>query len=263
MGRKSWLTAFSLLLLLGCGAGKREGLISTRPIELPEWFWKPPLIRSVPVAVGYSPSFLDPEKAIASAEENGVENLAKQICLRIKGERIFLKDELGIKFMGEKIEEIVPEEMLENLKRNHVLLDAFVSERGTIALVATKKIPVSHRTIRPGGRPKWLREIPREKGFLYATGQSQRGVYEVNSWLMAEREARVELAMSLKAKVRGLNKKIDAWSEGVFTSGTDITLEGIQIVERWYDPDTKMCHVLARVPLKTSGASASRKTIRR
>ena len=175
MWRSAVLVISIGLLVAGC-AGKEARFASEGEVVLPEWFWRPPISGSVPIAVGYSPSYLNPRKAIASAEENGVENLAKQIVVRIRGERVFHSDGRGTRFMGEKIEEIVPEEIVDALKEKHILLDAFVSKGCTVALVSTAKVPISKRRVGPGKRPKWIDHLPQEEGFLYARGQSQMGI---------------------------------------------------------------------------------------
>jgi len=244
------LLVILLLIFSGCAA-RMTGIPSSESQEdmvFPEWFWHSPRLESG-IAVGYSPSYYYPKEAIAAAELNGVETLAKQMSVRIKGGKAYMKDHKGIHFAGEKIEELFAEESYNRLKKNHYFLDKHVSKGCTIVLVSTEDIPISNEPRAPGLRPKWVNRLPKEDGCIYATGQCARGMYSANSWLMAERNARIELAMSVETKLQGMSKRLGYWSNGTFISEVDVVLDGIQIVKRWYDSEMKVCHVLARVPI--------------
>ena len=112
MEKSMWhklLILISLIIFSGCTTKMTEGLSSESQEDMvfPEWFWHPPRLRSGGVAVGYSPSYYYPKEAVEAAELNGIETLAKQMSVRIKGGKAYMKDDRGIHFAGEKIEELL------------------------------------------------------------------------------------------------------------------------------------------------------------
>ena len=89
---RSLLLTLFVLSISSCHAAKAsEPSVTTEPFEYPIWFWNSPTVNNLPVAVGYAPtSQFRAESSVESATRDGLEQLAKHISVRIRGERIFL-----------------------------------------------------------------------------------------------------------------------------------------------------------------------------
>ena len=196
-----------IFLLTFSGCATKIPSESQEKMLFPKWFWHPPKLKSGVVAVGYSPSYYSPGEAIAAAELNGIVTLAKQMSVKIRGGKAYVKDDNGLHSAGEKIEELFAEEPHVRLKKNHYLLGKHVSKGCTIVLVSIKNIKISSELMQPGSKPKWVNKPPDKDGYIHATGQCARGMYGANSWLMAERNARIKLAMSVETKLQSVNKR--------------------------------------------------------
>jgi hypothetical protein len=105
--------------------------------------------------------------------------------------------------------------------------------------------------------PGWVTSLPREPGYLYASGQSNPYYRETESWHAAEEHARVALALTLESKVRGLAKKYRenaqiAVDSTVIVVSTDVQLNRAQVVARWKHPEYHAYHVLVRMPFSAN-----------
>ena len=103
--------------------------------------------------------------------------------------------------------------------------------------------------------------LPKEPGYLYASGQSNPYYRETESWRSAEQHARVALALNLESSVQGLIKRQTGRDGGRFGTledstlikiTTDVQLNRAQVVARWKHPEYKTCHVLVRMPLSAN-----------
>ena len=73
-----------------------------------------------------------------------------------------------------------------------------------------------------------------------------------SGWREAERNALVDLALTLKSYVRNLTKQLNSQTGRVLSVQTNVVLSRIQVVERWYDRQNRSYHVLMEMPLKSN-----------
>ena len=102
----------------------------------------------------------------------------------------------------------------------------------------------------PEKAPKWVRKLPRKRGYAFAVGISHLYYHEENSWREAERAARLELARDVLSEIRNLSKQAGGTLEYVIVTRTEATLREAQIVGRWLDRKEKACYVLCRMPIR-------------
>jgi len=80
--------------------------------------------------------------------------------------------------------------------------------------------------------PSWISNLPEKSGYLYAMGISQLYFNEVSSWLESERDARLQLALSLGSQEKTLNMLNNGRIHEVSKSSIDQILKDIQVVGR-------------------------------
>jgi hypothetical protein len=247
-----------LVLVLGCGgissSSKTPEDMSYLAIhEYPSWFWNMPAVESDILSVGYSETYFREESSKDQSLKNGIENLAKSISVWIKGGQGFWNVGSQMAIAG-GFEETVGDEVLQRVENNYKMLHLYKSESMTIALLSYGKSSgldsPSNESIKPAeAEPSWLKELPKTRGYLYAIGNSEPYFRETQSWLSAEKNARVALASTLGVKLRSLVKQIDQQIEVVQAAEVSIELNRAQILSRWVDPKSGVYYVLARMSL--------------
>lgn len=271
------LTAATLLLAVGCssssvqqkpefGQGGAQAIVQSRPkpeteASYPAWFWNMPSSEDSLFAVGLSEAFAHTETSEQHATEDGVASLARALSVRIKGEYGMITKG-GRPISGSDIKEEVPPEIHAFVEKHHQVVAKHVSPLHTFVLLRLGEkggsIPVSSTasTVVPE-EPGWMTSLPREQGYLYASGQSNPYYRETESWRAAEEHARVALAWTIESKVRGLAKKYKENARGSVHSiaikvSTDVQLNRAQVVARWKHPQYHFCNVLVRMPLSAN-----------
>ena len=102
-------------------------------------------------------------------------------------------------------------------------------------------------------KPDWLSQLPESTASLYGVGHCSRPSLRLHSgWREAERNALVDLALTLKSYVRNLTKQLNSQTGRVLSVQTNVVLSCIQVVERWYDRQNRSYHVLLEMPLKSN-----------
>lgn len=103
--------------------------------------------------------------------------------------------------------------------------------------------------------PKWIDELPFEKGYVYAVGLAKSYTVEGGQEIAFSR-AKNELGMTLGARVRSVVADWLTTGSSGFVSEYDIeisvdeeTLEQAEMVESWVNPESKWTYVLARLSL--------------
>ena len=235
-------------------------------VSYPAWFWKMPHSEGSLFAVGFSETFTHPETSQQNAIEDGIENLAKYLSVRIKGERGVLRDGSRVIFSGNDIQEELSPSVLSFVEEHHQVVSTYTGKKYTFVLLClgenadgAKRHPEYRETLAiPSSaapmpsQPSWMTTPPKEPGYLYALGHSNPYYREVNSWRTAEKRARIALAFNLKSKIRGLAKKLDSSMETISTISTDVQLNRVQVIARWKHPEDNTCHVLVRMPLSAN-----------
>ena len=242
-----------VLLISACHTSKSvenpAPSVASEPLTYPLWFWSPPAGHNTPVAVGYAPaSQLRPESAVEAATEDGLAQLAKCVSVRIQGERISIN-----KRQAQNFQEEVPDSVQQLVADTHKILATHSTPTMTLVFVGLgaqgdfsgQKI-VSPKSLAP---PTWIEVLPRQKGDIYAHGRCNPRYRHESGWQTAESNARIDLALSFQARVRNVFKRFNAQVEAVSSTQTDVALNGIQIIARWFDSGARTYHVLAHMPI--------------
>ena len=248
-----WVKALLLLgfiIHLSCGYG--SGLHRKSPSRgthlYPHWFTEMPQRRGAIFAVGYSPVYMNIKTSWQEAKDNALLNLAKAYWVSVQGEQAFVSGEGGTAYKGSTVSEVVDSTLLKMLKPKLTCLDSALVGEMVIVLVSTKGIDVHSRPISLKSEPTWIKKLPSNPDYNYARGASPKYLYESNSWLEAERRARIQLAWGRKTKLQQLQRKGEFSFHQVTVESTGVTLREAQIVARWVDPVNGVHWVLARCP---------------
>jgi hypothetical protein len=221
--------------------------VTPEPRAYPIWFLNPPTGLNVPTAVGYSQTYLEKEASIEAATQDGLERLATHISVRIRGEVSAIGD-----YQKQYFQEMVPNSIKQTVTDTHKLLATHVGSKMTVVLLGVGEANAPNPatvTLQSLKHPGWLKEIPREQGYVYGSGHCGKRYYEESGWRTAEADARIHLALNFRSFVHLLVKHLDAQVESTSITETDVGLKQIEVVGRWFDMKTKTYHVLARVPL--------------
>ena len=214
-------------------------------IAYPHWFWQPPLDLLFPTAVGYALTGRYPEKAVKRAVDDGIESLAKSIRVRIHGKQVSIDGQLIPRFREE-----IDTSVKEHVQEKHECLTTYQGKKLVMALVGlgtTSNLPNQITTSL--SLPDWIKNPPNRPGYTYAYGQSFMGYYPDKAWVRAEHRARVNLALAIESNVSILKKLHRGFLRIITRTHTDVTLTGIETIERWYDVQKRACHVLLRTSL--------------
>jgi hypothetical protein len=207
---------------------------------------------------GLSEAFAHPETSEQNAIADGITRLAKSLSVGIKGEYGMERKAGRVTFSGSDMQEEVSSTVHDFVERHHQVSAKYASPIHTFVLLRLGEkgaaIPIlsTASTVIPE-EPGWVTSLPREPGYLYASGQSNPYYRETESWHAAEEHARVALALTLESKVRGLAKKYRenaqiAVDSTVIVVSTDVQLNRAQVVARWKHPEYHAYHVLVRMP---------------
>ncbi len=243
----------------------------------PAWFWNMPDTEDGLFAVGFSETYAHAETSEQGAIADGVENLAKALSVRIKGEEGVQREGGRVVYSGNDLQEEVSPDTLALVKENHQVVAKYASAQSTFVLLrfgrnvegsfggstpeqrngeaSTHAVPDAATPLPQ--QPRWVTALPSVPGYLYACGQSNPYYREANSWRAAEKHARIALALSLESKVRGLAKELETQMGTISTVSTDVQLNRIQVVARWKHPVYHTYHVLVRMPLSANRAAVT------
>ena len=257
------LSVFFIFLLVSCQSPKVDWETSVvtsgdsvaadsgekANIAYPHWFWQPPSALVFPTAVGYALTGRYPDKAAKRAVDDGIERVVKSIRVRIHGKQISIDGKLIPQFQ-EEIDASIKEHVKEKYER---LATHHQSKKLVVVLVGLGTIPnlSDHITTASPSPPDWLENLPHRSEYTYAHGQSFMGYYPDKAWARAEYRARVNLALAIESNVSILKKLHREFLKIIDRTHTDVTLTGIETVERWYDVQQRVCYVLLRVPITT------------
>jgi hypothetical protein len=243
-----WYTFLPLLLSLFLRAPE-----SPRPENIyPSWFFNPPA--GTTFAVGYSAEHAYRDSAIKAATRDAAASYVKNQQVEIKGEQGLATLAAGTITVGSTIKEYYDTAEADRLGGSMKVLDYF-RRGGAVALLASTdsiaNVPGVKRVdaaVVP--MPPWTTAIPEKAGYVYNSGLASLYYNEFNSWLEAERKARINLALTVYTKVKFLGKKVeDSYFREFQVEETNVTLHGIEVVARWKDVKNQICYVLVRVPV--------------
>ncbi len=244
-----WYALFPLLVSI---------LLRSSPKPLPEnmypwWFFSPPA-GSPSWTVGYSAEHAYLDSALKAATREAGRAYARNQQDLIKGEQGLATLAGGTITVGSTIKEYFDTAQAVRMGSTMTVLDYF-RRGGAVAVLASTdsaaNVPGKNRV--DAARvpaPSWTTVLPDNPGYLYNSGLAPLYYNEFNSWLEAERKARIGLALTAYTRVKFLGKKEDnIYFREFQVEETNVTLHGIQVVARWKDVKNQVCYVLSRVPV--------------
>ncbi len=243
-----------------------------------------PEAKDAVVAIGFAPRHIDPKKGEQMADSSAAWHLAMAIQARVyagliycKGGMAFSKESIDVDVSGDLFRAV--HSRMKVLERwedprswvNYVLVALPMSEAVELAEGEIKKRGAFDSGVRKfirnsflfqegwsGGKPKWLRDVPKGDGYIYAVGSALSHFNPAVQIENAEKKALAELARTLRVKVQQITTTILKHSSGI-SVGRDVevisrqvaeaSLYGVQIVARWWDAETGEYYVLARIPV--------------
>jgi hypothetical protein len=233
-------------VLAGCGSHSPKGRTTLPPAPYPAWFLTAPGGGAYDCAVGYAREYVNLETSRKEAEANALANLAKCIRVHIAGEHAFESAPRGRVYRGSNIRERVDSLLVENLAETVVYSEPVLTNGMVITLASTAELDLPAEKLLPTTPPEWLGTLPDSPDYEYAVGSCVSYYYALNSWQEAERQARIQLALSRLSLLRDLYEATGHRGHDVTVEGTDAVLERVQIIGRYHDYREGAYYVLAR-----------------
>jgi len=253
-----------LMFLSGCGSAKvsqvpvltanqqNKNPYQSNAKQYPDWFWEMPLDDNI-YAVGYSEtSAIHISDSEQRAVDDGLKNLSRFYSVRVKLEQKSIRS-IGVDILdnNEIPEEVSPENEA-YVEENYQVIKKFVSHDHTLVLVKLGSKDESEPENSIGSaliptEPHWVTSLPKEFGYLYATGESTLYFREIDSWHTAEEKALWSLATSMGAKVKSLIKSLDDQMVNISSISVDTELSNVKIISRWKNMELGTCHVLMKM----------------
>jgi hypothetical protein len=220
--------------------------------QYPDWFWEMPLDDTI-YAVGYSEtSAIHISDSEQRAIDDGLKNLSRFYSVRVKLEQKSIRS-IGVDILdNNEIPEEVSSEAEAYVKENYQVIKKFVSRDYTLVLVKLGSKDESEPENSIGSaliptEPHWVTSLPKELGYLYATGESTLYFRELDSWHIAEKKALLALALSMGGKIRDLVKSLDDQMVDISSISVDTELSNVKIISRWKNMELGTCHVLVKM----------------
>jgi hypothetical protein len=254
-----------LMFLFGCGSTKvsqvptltvnqqNKNPYQSNAKQYPDWFWEMPLADDTIYAVGYSEtSAIHISDSEQRAIDDGLKNLSRCFSVRVKLEQKSIRS-AGVDILdNNEIPEEVSPEAEEYVKENYQVIKKFVSRDHTLVLIKLGSKDESEPEDSIGSaliptEPHWVTSLPKELGYLYATGESTLYFRELDSWHVAEKKALLALALSMGGKVRDLIKSLDDQMVNISSISVDTELSNVEIISRWKNVELGTCHVLMKM----------------
>jgi len=220
--------------------------------QYPVWFLNQGDIECNSVTVGYARrSYYGDTTAIKYAFMNAAENFVKQSSISISGDQNFWTTALGNAWMGSSIKESYDISMVGKVAETIAILDTFKLKDFLMVLTSKSECDLLEEEknlvlILENSKPAWLVSLPSDENYIYAIGSSESYHYNENSWLTAEKNARLVLARSLNLQTKSVQKISSNESQAVLNESLSIQINDIKIVNRWIDSKSRIYYVLIR-----------------
>ena len=126
-----------------------------------------------------------------------ISQLARYISVQIRGEISTIGD-----YQRQYFTEIVPDSVKQTVTDKHEVLATHVAPKMTIVLLGVGEGNApnpSTVTLQSLPTPGWIKERPRQKGYVYGSVHCGKRYYDDSGWRTAEEDARINLALSLQS----------------------------------------------------------------
>lgn len=210
--------------------------------DYPDWFLFPGGISVENLSTGYSNKSFYQDSAYSAAYRNSLENFKLFNNNKITGSQKYWISFEGTMDAGRYFNEIIDSS---NSDISLQKLKAFNYANLLAVLVVDEKI--TEINVSEKNDTSWVTKIPEETGFLYSLGISKNYYYEKNSWLEAEKNARINLAKQISVKIKSLSKKENNFIEEARKEEVAVELKKAKIWRRYKDCKKKLYYVLVRM----------------
>jgi hypothetical protein len=172
-------------------------------LRLPEWFINKPQIDGIKLAFAYSPNYLNKKKE----KENLLLSAARNFKIQSKTHIIVLQNSQkysGYYSGGEYVNELDPEVNTNGLADKYSIISKYKDTNWILAIVAETQQVKQYPSIRMSTRlnyiynsspPKWAKNPPVQKGFLFGVGLALSYCSPEEAWIVAEQNARADIAL--------------------------------------------------------------------
>lgn len=240
-GGIGWVMLLGLAACAGAN-GSKGSLAPSRPDkDYPAAFVQ----ADAAAGVGFSPlnRFRD-TPSLDAAVEMARRQLAWSVRVRVRGERLFQRTELGqLEYRGEDISFVEVAEVPDDAVRLDTLK---VGGHHWVFARAGDSTPKGGATF-AAAMPVWLSAPPQKVGWLYAGGTAPVSYRdEPGSWDLATYRALVDLAFAVQVRTSRLERSFDGVMVEVTAQNIDTVLQGARVIGRWRDG--KNAHVMVGVP---------------
>lgn len=220
--------------------------------EYPAWFLDQQAASARPTAVGYAHASIYPDSSAAQAIRDGCERWVRQQQTIVEGGQLFWSTALGTAWMGSSIQEHFDTAAVSQVMTYLSPLDKLLSRNLVAVLMGPPGDgfdPVwrERRSVAATRAPEWTEHPPLEGGCSYAVGVAPAYYYEMSSWDEAERNARLNLARTIRVKVGAL-QQMAVQDQALQREQLSVVLMNTQTVARWRDAQEGIFYVLVRMP---------------
>jgi hypothetical protein len=209
-------------------------------LEYPDWFLEMPVGEEEFFVVGYSAKYHYLSSSIEKARQVAKQKIATHIRDSISGQRAFSLSPVGKTYISETINEVFDTSVIKNIEVS--LIDSAILDNMVIVLATSGKgeyisFPLVKDT-------SWIMDIPEIPGWILESGSAPIYEHECNSWLAAERDARVSLAMAIKYHLEDLKKYDEISVRGVSIETVNSVITGVHTIARYINKREGYCKVL-------------------
>lgn len=217
----------------------------------PGWFLTPEKLGVSHAVAGYAEPAFYADSAITQAYYNACENYAKETTCQYSGGQFYWATEIGVYWIGNDVQEKFDSSATAAALTILAPADTFIAD-GVVMILATSEPPAEAsslfalRNTKKQSPPGWIKELPQDSEFIYATGLAPLYFHEKSSWLQAEQRARRNLAQTIFLTVSALGKSA-AEGQDIRTEEMGLTTIRSQVIARWFDAKDEVCHVLVKM----------------
>jgi hypothetical protein len=217
----------------------------------PKWFLNPGELSCPMTHTTVVRSSIYPQSAIQTAFSNGCVTLAKYKNVSIKGGQAMWSTEGGTYALGYKYTEVFDSSLSETYREKLKIIDSFNDRKNIFVLMGDSSCSFDSSSLQRVNiakipAPKWVEVLPGNAGELFGIGVSQEFQFEASSWSLAEKNAVMSLARSIKVEMKSLLKQNEKEHQDLRDESLDAVLRDIKIVARWMDGKRKIYYVLAK-----------------
>jgi hypothetical protein len=211
------------------------------------------------LSVGYCGKYQDKNLAKQAAINHALIIMAKQEQIRL----IFEVEEFAdgrLRLLNPTFEQFYEESILSRIMQDYKVVDSLSTEDGYYVLLS---YPSGDRfSVKSSGgkswgyQPKWTKEMPRSKDFVYGIGLVGKYSSWVRAWKDADEYARFDLGKNIEIKAESIHavKRDNKFiiESKIIRQSYDMTLKNSIIFARWYDAKRDIYYSLCRMQKPTS-----------